>query len=168
MKKKSLLLVLILMYVLSFSGCTLITFSNESSGEIEYVQKAEVVFDALKEKNTEKVISMFCQKSQDSHDLKSEIEDVYDFLDGNLVSYENISGGSGGETFESGIKVRANSCPEITGVITDTEHEYTIYVQIVSVYSDDSEWEGVTLITIFDENDDTIYKQIGEGFSRSE
>ena len=87
---------------------------------------------------------------------------MYDFFDGEIVSYQWISDPETGELTSNGEVERLNGNPYLKTVKTSTGHEYDICVQIVLIYKD-TEWEGVTQLGIHDKQTDG-YLRVGIAF----
>lgn len=137
----------------SFSSCGIISENSKTAISQDKIcqETCEEVFEYIKDHDTENLIELFSEESAEKHDLEKEIEEMYDFIDGNLDSYESISDPATGESVRDGKIVRLNGSPWIKGVKTTTGHEYIILVEIVLIY-EDKNYEGVAQIGINDVN----------------
>ena len=168
---------LLIISIAFLSGCGIIdklssdTEKTKSENSTEYIVKnqnklctetAEKVFDSLKDHDTEALMSMFCQKVKNKSNFEQELAKMYDFFDGEIVSYQWISDPETGELTSNGEVERLNGNPYLKTVKTSTGHEYDICVQIVLIYKD-TEWEGVTQLGIHDKQTDG-YLRVGIAF----
>lgn len=135
-----------------FSSCGII--SKEETIQINQnriiTEKASTIYEAIKDKDTKTLKESFCSKVIANHDLDSEIQKMFDFIDGEFISYEKVTDPGIGETIENGETSRLIGAPLIHNVKTSTNHEYDVLVEIVLVYNTDNSWEGVTEICVID------------------
>ena len=125
------------------------------------IKAAEDAFEAIKSRDTQALKAMFCQKSA-SGSLDDQINKMYEFFDGEVVSYDRISDPETGEITRDGVVERLNGNPYIKAVKTSNGHEYDICVQVVLIYKD-AEWEGITQLGIHDKANDG-YLRVGKAF----
>lgn len=112
-------------------------------------QQAEDVFNYLKNKDAEGLKSLFCDKIIDSsEDLDDQIKEAMDFFDGKIVSYEQISSGSGGSSNRNGKTVELSATPHIKGIITDTGEKYEIFFNTYIIITDYEDRVGISQLTI--------------------
>ena len=63
---------------------------------------AELVLQYIQEKNTDAIYDMLCEKLQKTPNIKERIEETFDFIDGDVVSYKTKYSSSIGEWSEDG------------------------------------------------------------------
>ncbi len=118
-------------------------------------------------KNVETIESFFCETTKKTHDLEKEIQEAFEIIDGEIVSYNKFSISSGGEKVRDGEVVERHSSPDIEGIKTDTGKIYNIMINNREICSENPEYEGFSVITIFevapdDPSDWTNLYEIGE------
>ena len=88
--------VLAVFMLFPFSSCSVLLPSYAAK------QDGEKYFKYLKNKDIDKLIELFSDDVNDTHDLYKEWEEFYGSLDGNIVSYGKISTGGEGEHIDNG------------------------------------------------------------------
>jgi hypothetical protein len=146
--------------IISAITAVLMIFSSCLDNSEEYKapdQQAEEtqneIMECFTSKDSEKLKEMFCTYVQQNDEkLDEEIQAAFDFLDGEIVSYdEAFSDFGGGESDESGWKTQ--SCfAKTTNVITTQGTNYTIEFAGYLIYRDNIEKQGVFWIYIRNEN----------------
>lgn len=101
---------------------------------------------------------MFCKEIKSTYDLSEEIEDAYEFIEGDFVSYRKILA-STEEKIRNGKFTLLEAETIIYGVTTNTEKEYRI---LTLIYSKDSDLEGLDQIRIIDEDKFEAYLENDE------
>jgi len=156
MMKKCLLCFLILMQSIIFmSGCkddifpvSSYDYSNPLGDKGLMGQiKAEEIIDYLKTGNSEALKEMFCKVLRDREDFDEKIDDIMNFIDGEIISYRN-SGGAGG---------RGSTWERIYPNIKDIETDKSIFYHIiVHLYIEDENPDklGICSFKIGLESDD--------------
>ncbi|MBR4022056.1 MAG: DUF5104 domain-containing protein [Ruminococcus sp.] len=94
MKKITCVIVFLLLF--SFCGC-----SNTNSKNKDYYEKhnlkklakdeAVIIFEYIKNKNTDELIEYFSDDIKNTHNLQSEWESFYEFINGDIQNYNEIS-----------------------------------------------------------------------------
>ena len=71
----------------ALSSCSLLFKEPEKTN-------AEFVLQYIQERNTDAIYDMLCKKLQETPNIKEQIEQTFDFIEGDVISYENgyISG----------------------------------------------------------------------------
>lgn len=161
MKTKIILCALIAM--LSLSGCGIVKIIHYlvtgEAGEhgITPDEEAQIlceqVFDSVRNHDKEKLKSLFCKKLQETHDLDKEIDEFFDFIDGEIISYDEPDGGPGvgKRTAEDGLIIDQIT-GEIYNIKTDTGKTYSIVECAYRIYKSDESLVGITGIRIIDED----------------
>ena len=102
------------------------------------------------EKNREGLMSLLCHKTQGIADLGDQIQASFDFIKGQIVSYDPELKDADEEQFrENGEIIRFDHGWFLNRVTTDRGEEYTIYVHMF-VLDTDEDREGVSYLRIMD------------------
>ncbi len=72
---------------MALSSCSFLSKEPEKTN-------AELVLQYIQEKNTDAIYDMLCKKLQETPNIKEQIEQTFDFIEGDVISYEKgyISG----------------------------------------------------------------------------
>ena len=124
--------------------------------EEEVNQEAErvvnIVINALKEKDADAIKNLFSEyaRKEDS-DIDKQIEDMFNFIDGNIVSTgEILAGYSGGSTSAERGDIKTLYSGSIYDVTTDKGKTYFITIDGIYNFNWNEDKEGVYLINILD------------------
>ena len=124
--------------------------------EEEVNQEAErvvnIVINALKEKDADAIKNLFSEyaRKEDS-DIDKQIEDTFNFIDGNIVSTgEILAGYSGGSTSAERGDIKTLYSGSIYDVTTDNGKTYFITIDGIYNFNWNEDKEGVYLINILD------------------
>lgn len=124
--------------------------------EEEVKQEAErvvnIILDALKEKDADAIKNLFSEyaRKEDS-DIDKQIEDTFNFIDGNIVSTgEILAGYSGGSTSAERGDIKTLYSGSIYDVTTDKGKTYFITIDGIYNFNWNEDKEGVYLINILD------------------
>lgn len=115
----------------------------------EYCQ---AVYDGLCNEDIEGISKYFCETTKRSHDLEKEIQGAFEFIDGDIVSYEEFDVGTDGEKVRDGEVVEKHSSPYIWGITTNIDKKYRVIIYNQEVCLDHPEYEGFSQILIFYED----------------
>lgn len=126
------------------------------------VETAEKVYDAIKERDAQKLKDTLCKKVMDKKTLDDDIQSLFDFVSGDIESYRYITDPATSEEIRDGEIVRLNGYPTIKDVKTSDGTVYNITVWVVLIYTDE-DWEGVTKVSIRKEGSDK-YRKVGMEF----
>lgn len=125
--------------------------------EEEVKQEAErvvnIILDALKEKDADAIKNLFSEyaRKEDS-DIDKQIEDTFNFIDGNIVSTgEILAGYSGGSTSAERGDIKTLYSGSIYDVTTDKGKTYFITIDGIYNFNWNEDKEGVYLINILDD-----------------
>ncbi len=127
-------------------------------------EQAEIILDCFKTGDSEELEAQFCKNISSSHDLKAEIAEAIEFIDGNIIDDGEWTGmSSGGESVGDGEITKLSIHPTMCYVKTDTGQEYRIRFYCYLVYEKDPNNVGMTHITIHSEKDyDESFAEVGE------
>lgn len=125
--------------------------------EEEVKQEAErvvnIVINALKEKDADAIKNLFSEyaRKEDS-DIDKQIEDTFNFIDGNIVSTgEILAGYSGGSTSAERGDIKTLYSGSIYDVTTDKGKTYFITIDGIYNFNWNEDKEGVYLINVLDD-----------------
>lgn len=125
--------------------------------EEEVKQEAErvvnIVINALKEKDADAIKNLFSEyaRKEDS-DIDKQIEDTFNFIDGNIVSTgEILAGYSGGSTSAERGDIKTLYSGSIYDVTTDKRKTYFITIDGIYNFNWNEDKEGVYLINVLDD-----------------
>ena len=129
------------------SGC----FDSHSTREIAMLQAKGIII-CIQNKNSERLKSLFCDEIKSRDSIDSEIENLFNFIDGEIISYDEFTvlGQSKNSTPE-GIE-EEGICGNIHNIKTDTGKNYSLYFYSYHINKEDEDSVGVTDVTIFDED----------------
>ena len=120
-------------------------------------EQAELILQAMIKQDTKAIKSMFSKKIQDCDDLERQIEESYEFIQGEIISYDSPKG----YTLESSYKDGELEYEALHGAImnieTDQGKEYRIYHDAVYI-CDDKDAIGVCTIHLTDCTDEDNFK----------
>jgi len=158
--------------VLLLSAC------GEDEGSAETAQKsnldiardvAQDIMDCFIDKDEEKLYSLFSTKSKKYYKLEEQIEAAFDFIDGEIISYElPTDTGGGGYEIENGKTIADNMTPWIY-IETDSGKMYRIVFQYFTVFVEDRNGEGLycIIVSLLD-NKKSLIERIAIGFDNSD
>lgn len=167
--KKIISIILICTVLFALSGCNRVArVADAVNWEIKAKQvaneQAGIILDCFKTGDSEKLEALFCENISSSHDLKAEIAEAIEFIDGNIIDDGKWIGmSSGGESVDDGEITKLSIHPTMCYVKTDTGQEYRIRFYGYLVYEKDPNNVGMTHLTIHSEkDDDESFAEIGE------
>lgn len=111
-----------------------------------------IVINALKEKDADAIKNLFSEyaRKEDS-DIDKQIEDMFNFIDGNIVSTgEILAGYSGGSTSAERGDIKTLYSGSIYDVTTDKGKTYFITIDGIYNFNWNEDKEGVYLINVLD------------------
>ncbi len=123
-------------------------------------EQAEIILDCLKTGNSEELEAQFCKNISSSHDLKAEIAEAIEFIDGNIIDDGTWTGmSSAGESVDDGKITKLDICPSMYDVKTDTGKKYLIWFDSYLIY--EKEPNNIGMIYIIVKNEDKSSVVIG-------
>ena len=142
-----------------FTSCGIFSKDPKESrpvdGKIIAKELGENVLNAIQNEDVDALADLFCQYTVDEYgdDLKPEIQNLYDYIDGEIVSHDEI------ETRSNDAKLTAEDGPVISSyhaiienVITDNGNRYSISCKGYTIYKDHQDLVGFVQIYVTDEN----------------
>lgn len=146
--KKILSYIMILVTTVMLYGCN--DPNYKTPGEIGQMQN-ETIMEALKEKNKEKLKQGLGKALQNQENIDEEINNIINFIDGNIVSYDDIglASAEGGESDEEGWIYRLYS-GWTRNIVTDTGKKYNLKFYTYNVNRNHKDYEGVFQVILYD------------------
>lgn len=154
--------ILLFMFLISMTG-TMCSCSKTDSNEEYYKvyptelnQEAariyEVALDAFKNEDITKLENEFSEFAKENANLNDEIENAFEFIEGNITTIEDSDAGyQGGSKDEKGY-VRADYAVYLFNVKTDKNRTYEIHIAGNFFYRNNEHKQGIYCIAIFDED----------------
>ena len=159
MKKRIKLTSVLILILLTLCGCNSDDYETPNEMIARYMQ---TIMDGVINQETESIEELFCSYVKDTHtDLESEIIGLFDFIEGDIISYdEPIGRRGGGRRTEDGI-IKESMGGLIENIKTSTGKTYSMGYGGYRIYKECPEYVGITDLTIRDE--DAFIP--GEGYS---
>lgn len=149
MRIKILIGVMLICMLSLLTGCVASKERYISPDEIAR-QQSVAIMEAVKEQDAEALKEMFCEHVKSTHELDHEIEEFFEFIDGEIISYDTPFGG----TKAKSTTTERTEAIKLTGhtynIKTDNEKTYEIGFNSYQVYVKDENYIGVTDINITD------------------
>ena len=138
--KKLISALLLMILTITFTGCQKIfngamEMGNKNGEEISEVifdllgndrkEYAETIFDAFVARDTDSLEELFCNQVRNNHDLQLSINQAFEFIDGNVVSFADIEISYGSFHFEDDELIRRSVLEDVR---TDTGNRYRIRI----------------------------------------
>lgn len=157
--------------ILLFGVSLLLTSCKKKVWAIEKEIKhtAEQIIETIIDEDEEALFIFFASDIQDNRKDQTleEIQQGFDFIDENIVSYDYYRGG--GERRKSHGNIEYYNCHfEFRNVITEGGNTYTIECTYHYIWDSQPTREGITKIIIFKDNDRENQVQIGQNYDITE
>ena len=146
--KKILAYLIILITIVTLYGCGDPNYKTpEQIGQM----KNETIMEALKAKDKEKLKKVLAKAMQNQENIDEEIDNLMNFIDGNIVSYDDIGIASPGRgsSDEQGLIYRVYD-GETENIITDTGKKYKLHYATYYVNRNHQDYVGVIQIKLCD------------------
>ncbi|MDE7295421.1 MAG: DUF5104 domain-containing protein, partial [Oscillospiraceae bacterium] len=114
------------------------------------------VMDCFINEDVEGLKKLFCYKVNHGTDLDKEITEAFEFIDGNIISYDDDSSCTSRVAYDEGKAVERYYCPFVDNITTDKNKVYTMNIGLYTVYEKDDGYVGVDAIVIRNSNGDKI------------
>ena len=146
--KKILAYLIILITIVTLYGCGDPNYKTPS--EIGQM-KNKTIMEALKAKDKEKLKNVLAKAMQNQENIDEEIDNLMNFIDGNIVSYDDVELAFPGEgkSDEDGWIYRVYD-GETENIITDTGKKYELKYYMYYVNRNHKDYEGVTQVELYD------------------
>lgn len=148
MLKKVFPYISIFLILLAFAGCSGSDEEYISTGEFS-IQQSNDIMAALQSDDTETFKSYLCPKLHDTHpDLDDEIREFFDFIDGDIISYDEPRPAPGGGHSTSKGCVEKYFSTNIKNIKTSSGMTYNIQYYYHIIYHEHPELLGIEDIDI--------------------
>lgn len=143
-----------LIVILSLIGCSFIYEDEDYQTPEEYAtEQSEYIIECVVNKDKEGLKAVFSKHISETHDLDKEIDEFFEFIDGEIASYDEPEGREcGGIIYYGECRER-----ELNGwtenIMTDTGKKYRISFMMYQICKSNPDYVGVELITITDKTD---------------
>lgn len=160
-KNKILLVIILFFFSISLTGCSI--KETETYSTLMAMKEAKSCFEYLKEKDISNLNKLFSENVQKTHDLESEWEEFFDFIDGNIVSYRNYRAASQTLWVDEWKTTKLIIGVHFYDVETDTGKIYKeLGWEKVSIDVNNREKKGINNIYVrFDNGDSYQYVSVG-------
>ena len=146
--KKILVYITILIVTVTLCGCGDSNYKTPS--EIGQM-KNKTIMEALKAKDKEKLKTVLAKAMQNQENIDEEIDNLMNFIDGNIVSYDDVELAFPGEgkSDEDGWIYRVYD-GETENIITDTGKKYKLKYYMYNVNRNHKDYEGIIQVILYD------------------
>ena len=151
MKTSKILAVLLALVMIFLTGCFNSSEEYYTPSEIARQQGQDIIHH-IQNKDAEALKTMFCEKIKTRESIDSEIEELFNFIDGDIISYDEPDGSlQSKNTTPKGVK-KLGLDGDISNIKTSTGKTYiiTFYSYLVNV--EEEEKVGVVGISILDKD----------------
>ena len=155
---------IMLLIVLTLTGCSFMDGEEEYQTPKEYAtEQAEYIMECIVNQDKEGLKSVFSKYISETHDLDKEIDEFFEFIDGEIVSYDEPVGREGGASLAYGEYREKELYGHTENIITDTGKKYHVSFMMYQIYETNPDYVGVDLITVTDKTsiEDGERKYIG-------
>ena len=136
-------------------GCGLEKVQEETQLCKTAKEDGKQFFEYLKEEDIQSLSDLFSENEKNKYDLKKEWKAFFEQIDGNFVSYDEMSFDENQRTFYDNQLSKLIGYVEFTNIKTSTGHIYEkMGYSIILKYSYDSKEEGVSGFSLRKERDE--------------
>lgn len=135
------------------SGCGILSENKDNINHEKVTrEQSEIIMEAVLNEDVDAIAELFCPYVKENHpELESEIQELFAFIDGEIISYDEPKTNVGFGKTESGQGVVEQSMSGITkNIKTDTGKTYFLVFGSHTVFKDHPEYVGITNISIRD------------------
>ncbi len=151
MKTKKTLSVLLALATIFLSGC--FNSSKEYTPPDEIArQQSQAIIEHIENKNSEGLKAMFCEKLKSRDNIDNEIEELFDFIDGEIVSYDTPYGSVQSKSATPKGTEELGLDGDISNIKTSTGKIYVVTFYSYLINKEDEDSVGITTVSIFDED----------------
>ena len=166
MRKKVTITITLILVSIFLLACTDKNKSKTSEIESEKETKLDneeinniglEIYEGLKNKDKDRIKSVFSENQLMNHSRKIDrnIDEIYEFIDGEIVEYKEITGSCGGGERRYYEWIYRYFGGHIFGIKTDTGREYTISYGGCMVDKNDSDNIGISHFIIWEEGSES-------------
>lgn len=143
--KKTIAVILSCVMAITLSSCSFLFKEKEPEKT-----NAELVLQYIQEKNADAIYDMLCKKLQKTPNIKEQLEQTFDFIEGDVISYETGYSSSTGEWSKGKAKMALSE--DCNPIETSSGKVY----QLVVHYYDENDFEpelvGIYWISMVENN----------------
>ena len=141
----------ILLAGLVLMGCNYIYRNKDYQTPKEYAtEQSEYIMECVVNKDKEGLKSVFSKHIAETHDLDKEIDEFFEFIDGEIVSYDEPVGREGGAYMEYGEYIEKELNGSVVNIKTNNKRNYEILFDSYYIYKRNKDYEGVFYLAIID------------------
>ena len=152
-------LCLITSFFIIMSGCNFMSNKKANTPERQAKAISTQMIKCFKEKDVDKLKSLFSNHIQKEYDLDAQIKEAFDFIGGDIVFNDEPYGKASGKSTD----VLGTEYEElkggVTSVKTDKDEVYGIYFFSYRTYRYDENYVGVHCILVVSENEENKGEQ---------
>ena len=152
----------LIMLVISLLS-TMLTGCGDSDYQIPDVVISELgkkIYTAYVDKDAEAIKEMLSPKIQNRKKTDKEIEAFLNIIDGNIEGYKELRGSAGGGKIRDGEYVERTGSGSVHEITTDTGKTYMIGFVVCLKNVENPDEEGISLINIQQEEEDSDRMQL--------
>lgn len=116
------------------------------------VQKGEEILNNIQGRDADSLKEMFCERTKKTYDLDKEIAQAFEFIDGEIISYDKPDKGSQSKSTTPQETTELSFGGHIDNIKTDTGKNYKIEFYYNHICAEDEEYVGIEFIDIIDED----------------
>ena len=156
---------IMLLMVLTLTGCSFMDGEEEYQTPKEYAtEQAEYIMECIVNQDKEGLKSVFSKYISQTHDLDKEIDEFFEFIDGEIVSHGEPEGYEGGYKMRDGGYTEKVLTGKISNILTNKGDDYSVRIRMYSIYKENSDHVGVSIINIVNEGDTIEQCAIGSSY----
>ncbi len=159
-RQRVLCILLAVSMVMAFSSCSFKSIKDNVSNSVskfvddlfeEKPTNAELMLGHIENRDTDAIYDMLCKRLKKQPEIKRQIEELFDFMDGKVISYE--TGYLSGDTRSSSNgKFKMHIAHSLDEMITDTGKEYYLGVYFYDENGFEKDLVGINTISIVEIN----------------
>ena len=156
--KKWLFVILACLLGVSSAGCTVSqVLENKADNQKHAEEVSKKLIRYINEKDVDGIEQLFNQYSRNEDKLRKDIEDFFDYIDGEIVDYDINFRGEVGSWIEDGKWLEQEIQTNLENIITDTGTKYYIDFGEYTIYTEDKDKEGMVYLRLCDEDKKLIF-----------
>ena len=155
--KKWLLVILACLLGISCSGCAMVEALENRKENLKHAEKiSKELIRCINEKDIDGIEQLFNRYSQNEENLRNDIEDFLDHIDGEILDYI-ITWGEVSASIDDGKWTKQMTETAVENIITDTGTKYYIDFGEYTIYTEDKDKEGMVYLRLCDEDKKLIF-----------
>ena len=158
MKINKFLAVLLALVMIFLTGCFNSSEEYYTPGEIARQQGQDIIHH-IQNRDSESLKAMLCENLKSRANIDSEIEELFNFIDGEIISYDEPNGSIQSKSTTPQGTDKLGIHGDVCNIKTSTGKTYVVKFYSYLVYLEEEENVGVASITLF--NHDTYDPEYG-------